>query len=88
MRYMVIERYMRGAAPIYERVAERGRMLPEGLTYLDSWVDERLERCFQLMETDNVTLFDEWTAQWADLTEFEIVPVLASAEAKDRALGV
>jgi Protein of unknown function (DUF3303) len=60
-------------------------MLPDGLTYLDSWVDERLDRCFQLMETDDPTLFDEWTAHWRDLAEFEIVPVVTSAEAAGRA---
>ncbi len=74
-------RYIHGAAPVYERAAEQGRMLPAGLEYLDSWVDERLDRCFQLMETHDVRLFDEWTACWGDLAEFEIVPVITSAEA-------
>jgi Domain of unknown function (DUF3303) len=81
---MVIERFTHGPAPVYERAAEQGRMIPDGLTYVDSWVDERLDRCFQLMETDDPRLFDEWTAHWADLTEFEIVPVLKSAEAAAR----
>jgi Protein of unknown function (DUF3303) len=82
---MVIERFTSGPAPVYERAAERGRMLPPGLTYLDSWIDESLERCFQLMETDDPRLFDEWTAHWSDLAEFEIVPVITSAEAAARA---
>ena len=81
---MVVERFLHGAAPVYERAAERGRMLPDGLRYVDSWVDERLDRCFQLMETDDAALFDEWTASWADLVEFEIVPVLTSADAARR----
>jgi hypothetical protein len=59
---MVIERFVRGARPVYERAAEKGRMLPEGLVYLDSWIDESLARCFQLMETDDPALFEEWIA--------------------------
>ena len=84
---MVVERFVRGARPVYERAAERGRLLPEGLVYVESWVDERLDRCFQLMETDDPGLFDEWTARWSDLAEFEVVPVLGSAEAGERVLG-
>ena len=84
---MVVERFTQGAAPVYERAAERGRLLPDGLAYVDSWVDERLDRCFQLMETDDPSLFDEWTARWSDLAEFEVVPVLRSAEASKRVLG-
>ena len=86
MRYMVIERYLHGAGPVYARAAERGRMLPHGLVYIDSWVEARgLDRCFQLMETDDVSLFDAWTARWNDLVEFEIIPVLSSAQAASRA---
>jgi hypothetical protein len=82
VRFMVIETFTHGAAPVYARAAERGRMLPAGLEYLDSWVDERrLDRCFQLMETDDPGLLDEWIAAWSDLAEFEVVPVIASAEA-------
>ena len=84
--YMVVERFVRGARPVYERAAERGRMLPDGLVYVDSWVDARLDRCFQLMETDDPTLFDQWFAAWEDLTEFEVYPVLSSAQAAERAL--
>jgi uncharacterized protein DUF3303 len=81
---MVVEKFTRGPAPIYERAAERGRMLPEGLEYVDSWVDEGLDRCFQLMRTEDRALFDEWTARWNDLAEFEVVPVIGSAEAAER----
>jgi len=83
---MVIERFVQGAKPVYERAAEKGRMLPEGLVYLDSWIDESLERCFQLMETDDPALFDEWIANWSDIGEFEVVPVIGSAEASARVL--
>ena len=87
MRYMVIETFTHGARPVYERARDRGRMLPEGLEYVESWVTEGLGGCFQLMETDDPALFEAWTARWADLAEFEIVPVLASAEAAAQALG-
>jgi hypothetical protein len=86
MRYMVIETFTQGARPVYERARDRGRLLPEGLEYVESWVMEGLGGCFQLMETDDPALFDTWTAQWADLAEFEIMPVLASADAAAQAL--
>ena len=86
MLYMVVERYIHGPGPVYERAAANGRMLPEGLRYLDSWVvdDSAMDRCFQLMETDDPTLFDEWTDRWRDLVEVEIVPVIGSAAAASR----
>lgn len=82
VRYMVIETYLLGPKPVYERFAERGRMLPEGLYYVDSWMETAgRDRCFQLMETDDPALFEQWTRRWSDLVEFEIVPVVSSAEA-------
>jgi hypothetical protein len=85
MRYLVIEKYVRGAEAVYARAARHGRMLPAGLVYIDSWVDaESLDRCFQLMETDEPGLFDEWTANWSDIVEFEVVPVISSAEAAEK----
>ena len=84
---MVVEEFVEGPRPVYERAAERGRMLPPGLEYVDSWIDESLERCFQLMETDDPALIDEWIAKWSDLARFEVVPVLSSDEAAGRALG-
>jgi hypothetical protein len=78
---MVIETFKRGAGPVYDRAAVEGRMLPDGLAYVDSWVDEGLGRCWQLMETEDPRLFDEWIARWSDLAEFEVVAVLTSAEA-------
>ena len=90
MRYMVVEHFLKGPTPVYEVVAQHGRMLPDGLNFVDSWIDERtLDRCFQLMETDDPSLFDEWAANWArwdDLIEFEIVPVISTAEASKRTL--
>jgi hypothetical protein len=84
---MVIETFVQGARPVYERAAEKGRMLPPGLLYLDSWIDERLQRCFQLMETDDRGALDEWMGEWRDLVGFEIVPLIGSDEAAARALG-
>ena len=82
---MVIETYSQGPRPVYARAAERGRMLPPGLVYLESWIDERrLDRCFQLMETEDAGVFETWIAEWSDLVEFEIVPVIGSAEAAAR----
>ena len=84
--YMVIERYLSGPGPVYERAAERGRMLPAGLEYVSSWVvdDGGMDRCFQLMETGDPALFDVWTERWSDLVSFEIFPVITSAEAAAR----
>ena len=85
-RYMVIERFAQGARPVYERAATTGRLLPPGLRYVDSWVAESLDRCFQLMETDDPRLLDEWIEQWRDLVVFvDVVPVIGSAEAALRA---
>jgi len=85
---MVVEKFVQGPEPIYARLAERGRMMPEGLVYVDSWIDETdRSRCFQLMETDDLALFDEWTSNWSDLMEFEVVPVISSAEAAARSQG-
>jgi hypothetical protein len=84
---MVVETFVHGATPVYERLAERGRMMPPGLEYVDSWIDERLDRCFQLMDTDDPRLFDEWIAHWSDLMTCEVVPVIDSAEAASRATG-
>ena len=81
MLYMVVERFKEGAAPeIYRRFREKGRMMPAGLEYISSWIDDDLTMCWQLMQTDVPALFDRWTENWDDLMEFEIIPVRASAE--------
>ncbi len=82
MLYMVIERFKnQDPRPVYHRFDECGRMMPEGLEYVSSWVDMRLERCFQIMETADPKLMAEWIGNWSDLTEFEVVPVMSSADA-------
>jgi hypothetical protein len=80
MLFMVIERF-RDAGAVYERARERGRMMPDGLRYVDSWVDVSLRRCFQLMECDDASLLAAWVAAWSDLVDFEVVPVTTSREA-------
>lgn len=82
MVYMVVEHFKNGdARPVYRRFREKGRLAPEGLTYLTSWVEENMQQCFQLMETDDRALLDEWLAQWRDLVDFEVFPVVTSQEA-------
>jgi uncharacterized protein DUF3303 len=83
--FMIVERFRNGeAAPVYRRFQERGRMAPEGLTYVASWVDENLETCYQLMETSDRALLEEWMWNWKDLVEFEVHPVITSQEAAQR----
>ena len=82
---MVVERFKnKDAAPVYRRFKENGRLMPEGLTYVSSWIDEKLERCYQLMETHDRALLDAWMAHWSDLMEFEVYPVITSKEAVER----
>jgi len=79
---MIIEHFKnRDPVPVYRRFRDRGRLAPESLQYVSSWVDEKLERCFQLMETENRTSLEEWLANWNDLVEFEVYPVITSTEA-------
>ncbi len=82
MLYMVIERFKEGATPeIYRRFRERGRMMPDGLEYVSSWIDLDFKICYQLMRTEDFALFDKWIDNWRDLMQFEIIPVRTSAEA-------
>ena len=83
--YMVVEHFRnKDAVSVYRRYRDRGRMAPEGLLYLSSWVDEKLERCYQLMETHDRRLLDEWIARWNDLIDFEVHPVLTSNQAMEK----
>ncbi|HYH79328.1 MAG TPA: DUF3303 family protein [Longimicrobium sp.] len=79
---MVIEHFRDGdARPVYRRFAEQGRLAPPGLTYVASWVTADLRRCYQVMECDDPALLEAWMARWRDLVDFEVVPVVTSAEA-------
>ena len=82
MLFMVVEHFKTGKAPeIYQRFRERGRMAPDDIKYVASWVDLKFERCYQVMEAENEARLREWTKHWDDLTDFEIIPVRTSAEA-------
>ena len=85
MQYMVTEQF-KDARAIYQRLRDRGRLMPNGLRYVDSWISEDLSRCFQLMETDSPKLFEEWIANWSDLMDFEVVRTITSDEAREAAL--
>jgi hypothetical protein len=82
MTFMVIERFRNGdAAPVYRRFRERGRLAPDGLHYVASWVTADMSQCFQVMECSDPDLLAEWTSHWDDLVDFEILPVISSADA-------
>jgi hypothetical protein len=84
-QFMVIEHFRNGdAEPVYRRFRERGRMAPQGITYISSWVTEDLSRCYQVMESPDRSLLEEWMHNWSDLVEFEVHPVIASDEAARR----
>ena len=90
MLFMVVEHFQQGKTKdIYRRLRERGRMMPEGLKYIDSWISadcdceaSRRHRCWQLMECNDPSLFQEWILEWSDLATFEIIPVVPSPETK------
>jgi hypothetical protein len=85
MLYMVVEHFKdKDAIPVYRRFRDKGRMAPEGLAYVSSWVDSKFERCYQLMETHDRALLDEWIANWRDLVDFEVYPVVTSKEAGEQ----
>jgi len=82
MLYLVIERFKERAVPeIYRRFREKGRMMPDGIEYVSSWIDLNFKICYQLMKTKDFALFEKWIDNWRDLIEFEIIPVRSSAEA-------
>ena len=82
---MIVERFKeQDPVPVYRRFRDRGRLAPEGVKYISSWVDDKLERCFQLMEAEDVAYLDEWIGNWSDLVEFEVYPVVSSQEAVER----
>ena len=82
---MVIERFKNGdSVPVYRRFRDQGRLAPQGLSYVSSWVDTELEICYQVMETDNPMLLNQWIAHWQDIVDFEVHPVITSAEAAER----
>ena len=87
MLYMIIEDFRGDPAAVYRRFRERGRLAPEGLQYVNSWVARDLQRCYQIMACPDRRLLDRWIEQWQDLIAFEVVPIITSAEAAAAVLG-
>ena len=87
MLYMVIEHYHPGKLKdLYQRFDEKGRMLPDGVKYINSWINEDITVCYQLMESDSLDKLNEWISNWNDIVDFELIPVISSSEAKNRAM--
>ncbi|HKR60656.1 MAG TPA: DUF3303 family protein [Pyrinomonadaceae bacterium] len=85
MHFLVIEHFKnQDPIPVYRRFRDRGRLAPEGVRYVSSWIDENLERCFQVMDAESRELLDEWLANWNDLVDFEVYAVISSQEAVER----
>lgn len=83
--YMIIERFKSAdPVPVYRRFRERGRLAPEGLAYISSWIDVGMTTCYQVMETSDRALLDQWIANWSDIVDFEVIPVITSKEASER----
>ncbi len=82
MQFVIVEHFRGGdPVPVYRRFRDRGRLAPEGLRYINSWVSSDLTTCYQVMECDDRRLLDQWIANWSDIVEFEVIPALTSAEA-------
>jgi len=83
--FMIIERFKnRDPVPVYRKFRDKGRMAPDGLTYVSSWVTDDMDRCYQVMECDDRRILEEWMTRWSDVTDFEVIPVVTSAQAVER----
>ena len=88
MLWMIVEHFRGGdAVPVYRRFRDKGRQMPDGLAFVGSWVSADLGRCFQVMETDDVTLLQRWVVEWSDLVDFEIVPVTSGKSTAEALAG-
>lgn len=88
MLFMIVEHFRNGdPRPVYERFRLHGRLAPEGLRYVTSWVTTDLAHCYQVMECADATLLDPWLRAWSDLVDFEVHPVITSPEAATRVLS-
>ena len=81
MLYMILEDFKGDPVPVYRRFRDQGRLAPEGLRYIDSWVTQDLRRCYQVMECHDPALLWQWIGQWKDIVDFEVIPILTSSEA-------
>ncbi len=89
MLYMIIERFRPGKTKdLYKRFEEKGRMLPDGVKYINSWIDNDILTCYQVMESESEQKLQQWISYWNDLADFEVIPVISSAEAKEKVLSV
>jgi Protein of unknown function (DUF3303) len=85
MLYMIIEKFHpEKVKALYKRFDEKGRMMPAGVNYINSWIDETVTTCYQVMESDSTDKINEWISHWSDLADFEVIPVLTSAQAKEK----
>jgi Domain of unknown function (DUF3303) len=83
MLYMVFENFQGQAEAVYRRFRDRGRLAPEGLHYVSSWVTQDLQGCYQIMECSDPRLLDQWIDRWKDLVKFEVIPVMTSQQAAE-----
>lgn len=84
MLYLIVENFRSDPVSVYRRFRDQGRLAPEGLRYVQSWVTEDFQRCYQIMECDDPQLLQQWIDRWSDLVDFEIVPVMTSAQAVEK----
>jgi len=88
MQYMIIETFHPDKIKaLYQRYDEKGRMMPEGVTFVNSWINESVTVCFQVMESDSIDKLNEWIGHWDDLADFQVIPVISSAQAKAKVMG-
>lgn len=88
MLYMVIEHFHPGMIKeLYQRFDEKGRMLPEGVQFVNSWIDENITICYQVMESDSIDKLYLWMSHWDDIVDFKVIPVISSAEARKKVMG-
>jgi hypothetical protein len=88
MIFMVIEHFHSGKVKeLYKRFAEKGRMMPEGVRYINSWINEEVTVCYQVMEAGSAEKLREWISNWDDIVDFEVIPVISSAEAREKVMG-
>ncbi len=81
MQFMVIETFLHGPEPVYARLRDKGRLMPDGLTYVSSWVSRDRKTCYQIVECGEPKLLEQWMESWRDLVDFQVVEIVSSAEA-------
>ena len=88
MTYLIIERFEgKNPRPVYERFDQLGRLMPDGVSYITSWINDDVSECYQIIESDDRALIDKWISNWSDIVEFEVKPVITSQEARAKVMG-